>query len=271
MSLFIPLKFKSHVQLIPAELGKDLNEVITSKLKKMYEGVCSRFGYVKPGSLKIIQRSAGQFIKQHFNGHIRFEVIMIGEVCNPLVGMIVNGRVKNKNQMGILAESFIEIDKKKLSVLDIIIPKRSAGIQSEIDLDQLEIDSIIQIEVLGKRYQLNDTRISIIGKAIQKPEETHPYDENGIDLVSDGMEGGYESDEGSYTGSYDSDPEPSDDDDTPVQKGIQDQALYDVLNGDTLLDGRDEEVSEDGFDDGFDDGNSDEVSEDFSLEDDDKR
>jgi len=166
MALFVPLKFKSSVQLNPAELGKDLGEVIQAKLKKTYEGVCSRYGYIKPGSLQVLQRSFGQFVKQHFNGHIRFEVVMMGDVCNPLTGMVVTAQVRNRNQMGIKAESFIEVGDKIVPVLDIIIPKRSAGIQSDLDLDTLEIGDNIHVEVVGKRYQLNDTRISIIGRAV---------------------------------------------------------------------------------------------------------
>lgn len=166
MALFVPLKFKASVQLNPAELGKDLGEVIHMKLKKTYEGVCSRFGYIKPGSLQVLQRSFGQFVKQHFNGHIRFEVVMMGDVCNPLTGMVVTAQVRNRNQMGIKAESFIEVGDKIVPVLDIIIPKRSAGIHSDLDLDTLEIGDNIHVEVVGKRYQLNDTRISIIGRAV---------------------------------------------------------------------------------------------------------
>lgn len=171
MALFVPLKFKSYVQLVPAELGKDLGEVIRNKLRKTYEGVCSRYGYVKPGSLQILQRSYGQFIKQHFNGHIRFEVVMMGEVCNPLAGMVVTAQVRNRNQMGIKAESFIEVDGKIVPVLDIIIPKRSAGIQSDFDLDEIQIGENIHVEVVGKRYQLNDTRISIIGRAVNMKKD----------------------------------------------------------------------------------------------------
>jgi hypothetical protein len=168
-----------------------------------------------------MQRSFGQFIKQHFNGHIRFEVVMVGEVCNPLAGMVVTAQVRNKNQMGIKAESFIEVDGKVVPVLDIIIPKRSAGIHSDLDLDNINVGENINVEVVGKRYQLNDTRISIIGRAVnvRKSANRRTFDANGVDISTietqiqrpDGID-----DDEVYDSEDDSDTEASEPDDEPL-------------------------------------------------------
>lgn len=170
VALFLPIKFKTQVQLKPNELDARMEEHILFKLQKQYEGICSRHGFIKPGSLKIIERSLGQLVKAHFNGHIRFELVVVAECCNPVEGMVVPATVKNKNQMGILAESLVSIENTLVPVLDIIIPKRTAGISSQIPLDALEVGDIIQVEVLGKRFQLNDKRISIIGRGVESAE-----------------------------------------------------------------------------------------------------
>ena len=55
--------------------------------------------------------------------------------------------------------------------MQIIIPKISAGIQSEINIDTISIGDEVKIEVCGKKYQLFDKHISIIGRAIKNKEE----------------------------------------------------------------------------------------------------
>lgn len=162
--MFFPIRFKTHVQLVPQELDVNIEKTLMTKLRKRYEGVCSRFGYIKPNTLQILHRSLGSFMKPHFNGHTRFEVLLVGEVCNPTQGMVVTAKVQAKNNLGILAESSV----LNLPLLDIIVPRRSAGIASEVDLDAVNIGEEVFVEVLGKRYQLNDTKISIIGRIVKE-------------------------------------------------------------------------------------------------------
>ena len=164
--LFVPIKFKTYVQLTPAELDSRYQERIYDKLRSVYEGTCTKHGYIKPKSIEIVKRSCGNFIKQNFNGAIRFDIICRAEVCNPIQGTIVSAIIKNKNQLGILAESTMELDNQIIPILDIIIPIKSAGIISQVNLDTLSIGESISVEVMGKKYQMKDTKISIIGRVI---------------------------------------------------------------------------------------------------------
>lgn len=181
--MFFPIRFKTHIQLSPLELTSSFDDIIKTKMKENLEGICSRFGYIKPGSLHIVKRSAGLFGKQHFNGYIRFELVCKGEACNPPQGLVIEAVVKNKNALGLLAESSMFINGEKIPVLDIIIPKKSNGISSEIDLDEVQIGESIFVMVMGKRYQLNDTNISIIGRAVKQPvsnvKQSQNLDEDG--------------------------------------------------------------------------------------------
>jgi DNA-directed RNA polymerase subunit E'/Rpb7 len=165
--LFIPIKFKTNVILKPSELNNDFETTILKKLKVIYENVCSKYGYIKNNSIKIIKRSIGNIKNQHFNGNVSFDIICIAEICNPIQGSIIKCRVKAKNSLGLLAEGYYD----KIPILEIIVPKISAGIQSEVNLDQINIGQEIKIEVCGKKYQLFDKHISIIGKAIKDKAE----------------------------------------------------------------------------------------------------
>jgi len=64
--MFLPIRFKTNIELTPHDLTDDFNIIIKNKLQQKLEGICSRYGYIKPGSLEIIKRSYGKFIKQHF-------------------------------------------------------------------------------------------------------------------------------------------------------------------------------------------------------------
>ena len=182
--MFFPIRFKAHVQLVPQELDINIEKTLMTKLKKRYEGVCSRFGYIKPDTLQILHRSLGSFMKPHFNGHTRFEVLMVGEVCNPTQGMVVTAKVQAKNNLGILAESSVVArGLADLPLLDIIVPRRSAGIASEVDLDTISVGEEVFVEVLGKRYQLNDTKISIIGRIVKERRGVPANETN--DVIAD--------------------------------------------------------------------------------------
>ena len=181
--MFFPVRFRTHIQLPPSELHGNFDDAIQARLQASLEGVCSRYGYVRPGSLEVLNRSAGVFVKQHFNGHIRFDILCKGDVCNPPQGMVIEATVKNINALGLLAESTMDVNGQTIPVLDIIVPKRAAGISSEIDLDSVNIGDKVLVAVMGKRYQLNDTKISIIGRAVKQASTGRPATEVNDDDV----------------------------------------------------------------------------------------
>jgi DNA-directed RNA polymerase subunit E'/Rpb7 len=182
--LFLPIKFKTHVQLSPSELDSKYQERIYDKLRETYEGVCTKYGYIKPGSIEIVKRSYASFVKEHFNGYAKFDLLCRAEVCNPVQGTVVKATIKNKNQLGILAESTLDINNVKTPILDIIIPIKSAGIISQVSLDTLQLNDTIMVEVMGKKYQMKDKKISIIGRVIsmnKEEEEEVPLEEEEVD------------------------------------------------------------------------------------------
>ena len=162
--LFIPIKFVSNINLRPFEINEKIEDVFLKKIKEKYEGLCTKHGYIKKNSIKIIKRSIGSILQEHFNSTINFNFQCVAEIFNPTKGSIIKAIVQNKNEMGILAKSFYEND----AILEVIIPKISAGIKSDIDLTELNIGDEVFVEIYGKKFILYDKFISIIGKAINK-------------------------------------------------------------------------------------------------------
>jgi hypothetical protein len=175
--LFTPIKFTTNIYLKPNELNTDYDTIFLKKIKKKLEGICSKHGYIKKGSIKIIKKTIGKIIKDHFNGNILYNIQCIGEICNPINGLISKCIVKNKNSMGLLAEGYYDNE----PILDIIIPKITATIKSELNLDEINIGDEIFIEICGVKLLLYDNKISIIGKVIKPKTNNININNNIID------------------------------------------------------------------------------------------
>lgn len=251
MNIFLPITFNTTVELNPSELKINFQDIINKKIKTEYEGICSKYGFIKPNSINIIKRSTGIFSKQHFNGNIKFDLLCNAEVCNPIKGLVVEAIVKNKNALGLLAESTIEVDDKKIPVLDIIIPRKAAGILSEIDLDTININDNIFVMILSKKYQLNDDKIAIIGKAVKSLESTiDDIIENKIDELNiETTEDAQSEDEISINDEDESSSEKSEDDTSEMSEKINIKPLEIAGNEDEEELPDDEEELPDDFED----------------------
>lgn len=188
--LFIPIKFNTSVQLKPVEVGPNIEEIIYAKLRKNLENMCSKHGYIKKNSIKIIKRSIGHLKQQHFNGNVSYDLQCIAEICNPAQGSIIKCKVKGKNSLGLLAEGYYG----DVPILQVIVPKISAGIQSEININNVNVGDEINIEVCGKKFMLYEKHISIIGKAVKdKVQQTVVVDATDVEeekqvAISDDIE-----------------------------------------------------------------------------------
>jgi len=183
-NLFISTKIKSSFSVEPKDLNSNLNKIILKKIKENVEGKCIKNGYVRKNSVKLIKRSLGKSLTSHFNGNVIFHVEYLVDLCNPLEGISIECSVINSNKMGVLAE----LNGVEESPLNILLAK-----QHHIDnpeFEDLRERDIINIRVLGKRYEFGDSQITIIGllesEYIKQYEETNKEDsEEPLELMSD--------------------------------------------------------------------------------------
>jgi DNA-directed RNA polymerase subunit E'/Rpb7 len=161
--MFMPIKFNTTIILTPNELNKNFQNTILTKIKATLENSCSKHGYIKKDSIKIIKRTPGYIKESHFNGNIAYDLNCIAEICNPAQDSIVKCIVKAKNNLGLLAIGKYE----DMAILEVIIPKISSGILSDVNIDNINIGDEINVIVCGKKFTLYDKMISIIGKIIK--------------------------------------------------------------------------------------------------------
>jgi hypothetical protein len=148
---------------MPNELNKTFETTILQKIKSTLENSCSKHGYIKKDSIKVIKRSPGYIKEAHFNGNIAYDLNCIAEICNPAQDSMVKCVVKAKNNLGLLAIGKYE----DMAILEVIIPKITSGILSDVNIDNINVGDEINVIVCGKKFTLYDKMISIIGRIIK--------------------------------------------------------------------------------------------------------
>ena len=141
-----------------SEIGKNLFQVIQTKLKIEYEGKCSIEGYIKKNSIRLVTTSAGHIIENNVCYNVMFECL----VCSPVEGMNINNCIiKNITKAGIRAN----INDETENPLTIFIARDHHFDKNYFST--LNIDDIINVKVIGQRFELNDNTISIIASLIE--------------------------------------------------------------------------------------------------------
>ena len=179
--MFMPIKFNTTVILTPKELNKNFDSTILSKVKSTLENNCSKHGFIKKDSIKVIKRTAGYFKESHLNGNIAYDLSCIAEICNPTQDSVIKCIIKAKNNLGLRAIGTFE----DMSILEVIIPRITSGIQSEVNIDDVNIGDNVNVRVCGKKFTLYDKMISIVGKIIKDKEDIVDVEEDIVDDNSD--------------------------------------------------------------------------------------
>lgn len=148
--------FQEKVYLTPLDLRSEITSIdviLLSKLKARLEQKCSTHGYVLPGTLEILTRSAGSVDSGRFSGDWAFLVKAKGRVLHPPEGTEVEVEVLKSNKMGIYAvyENAIRL----------MVP-RDLHLGDD-DFDQLKVGDRIRVEIQKSRFQLKDPFIVSVG------------------------------------------------------------------------------------------------------------
>jgi hypothetical protein len=141
--------FQEKVYLSPGDLSQEIesiDSILLDKLKQRLEQKCSPHGFVLPGTLELLTRSAGQVDSGKFSGDWAFLVKAKGRVLYPPEGTSVEVEILKTNKMGIYAiyENAIRI----------MVP-RDLHLGNE-EFSQLKVGETIRVEIQKSRFQLRD-------------------------------------------------------------------------------------------------------------------
>jgi DNA-directed RNA polymerase subunit E'/Rpb7 len=142
-------------------IGKNLDKVIEEYIQYNFEGKCLEQGYIKPNSSKILRYSSGLIDR---GNNIVFEVVFECDICFPVEGMLISCIVTNILKAGVRAESANDVPSP---IVVFIAKDHHLNNNSFTNIKQ---GDIINIRVIGQRFELNDKYISIIGEFVKEKE-----------------------------------------------------------------------------------------------------
>ena len=138
-------------------IGSNIRENIKKTLEETLYNKCSKEGYIKKKSIQILSYSSGVVEANT----VVFDVMFECDICRPVEGQIIPCKVMNVTRAGIRAKYTREED----SPITIFIA-RDHHYNNE-EFSKINLNDIINVKVIGQRYELNDTFISVIGELIQ--------------------------------------------------------------------------------------------------------
>jgi DNA-directed RNA polymerase subunit E'/Rpb7 len=238
--MFMPIKFNTTIILVPNELTRDFDRTIINKVKNTLENCCSKHGYIKKDTIKIIKRSAGYFKESHLNGNVAFDISCIAEICNPSQDSVIKCEIIAKNNLGLRAIGMYE----DMAILEVCIPKITSGIQSEVNIDNINIGDIVNVKVCGKKFTLYDKMISIIGKIIKDKDNVIDVVEIDEDDISIDEEEDSELDESVYDG-IEFNEEEDEDDELNSYKLLNENSKGGKIIGTSVFDEEDDDEEND--------------------------
>ena len=148
--------FQEKVYLTPNDISREvtsIDAILLKKIKERLEQKCSPHGYVLPGTLELLSRSAGMVDSGRFSGDWAFLVKAKGRVLHPPEGTSIELEVLKNNKMGVygIYENAIRV----------MIP-RDLHLGDD-EFDQLKVGERIRVEIQKSRFQLRDPFIVSVG------------------------------------------------------------------------------------------------------------
>ena len=141
--------------LVPySSIGSDMTSYFQSYVQTYIEGKCRNEGYIKKNASKVINYSAGLL----YGSKVEFIVVFEVEACMPYEDMELNCIIKNINKIGLRC-----IIQEEDNPMNIFISNEH---NMNVDMERYNENETIKVKVLGHRFELNDTFISIIAEII---------------------------------------------------------------------------------------------------------
>lgn len=141
-------------------IGSDIKEILKTILRERIESKCIKEGYVIPNTCDIMSYSAGECDINFIVFHVVYKCV----IYKPIKGREIKVVITNKTKAGIRAKT-----RDPISHIDVFVAREymSNQITDSIYDDGYKQEDLITVKILGFRYELNDTKISIIADLVE--------------------------------------------------------------------------------------------------------
>tara|TARA_B100001175_G_scaffold79170_2_gene66181 strand:- start:116 stop:703 length:588 start_codon:yes stop_codon:yes gene_type:complete len=155
--IYTKVLLKDKILINFKNINGNIYNTLEKIIKKKVEGICIDEGFVKPNSVKLITYSSGEL----FANNVLFDIIYECYVANTVDSMTFDCIVKSITKVGIRAE--INEDVSPF----VIFIARDHHYDNEL-FSKININDIINVRVLGQRFELNNKFISVIAELLDK-------------------------------------------------------------------------------------------------------
>jgi len=156
-----------------AKLNFSIEKIFKEYAEKFIVGKCSKEGYISANYIKVIQYSAPSCI----SSDAMYDVLYEFEIYNPYEGQELTVKVSNITKIGIKAivspnsrNNPVTVFASRIHNEHVIMKDDNIELEQQdiIDKNVYEENDIIKIEVIGYRFEINDSSIYILGKISEK-------------------------------------------------------------------------------------------------------
>jgi hypothetical protein len=148
--------------------GIDIQQLLTSELAKRIEGHCSVEGYICPKSICIHSHSGGTLA----GANIAFDIIADCLVCFPAEHSVIQCVAKTVTQAGIRAGA-TQLTPGAISPIEVFL-SRDMNMKNSVLFSRIEENDILTVEVIGRRFVLHDTHVTIIAMLLDAVSQPSP-------------------------------------------------------------------------------------------------
>jgi hypothetical protein len=134
----------------------DIKGLLHEEMISRYEGKCSIEGYICPGSISIFRYSCGTLSA----GNVGYDVIADCLVCLPDEHTQIKCMAKTITQAGIRGIA-TQLQVGCVSPIEVFL-SRDMNIKNNSLFSRVEEGDILTVEIIGRRFVLNDTHVTII-------------------------------------------------------------------------------------------------------------
>lgn len=142
----------------------DINELLFRYLKKKYEGVCNKDGYVKKDSLEIVNRSVGEVKTINSISYVVYKITYKATILSPVQGIQINITINSITKMGIIG--YLK-DKDEDTIEDspfiVIVPKEYFEDKS---VDGYNVNDTLDIIIEAARIKYLSKNIQVVAKPL---------------------------------------------------------------------------------------------------------
>jgi DNA-directed RNA polymerase subunit E'/Rpb7 len=153
------------INIEPQKIKGDINNLLLYTIKKRYEGVCNKDGYILKNSIDILNRSIGHSKIIDNKPYIMYDITYKAKIISPSIGDEVECIVNSNNKMGLIG--FIKTDKDDTindSPYIIIIPKEY--FDNEDASSSIKVNDSMKVSIVNFRIKYMSKQIQIVAKPL---------------------------------------------------------------------------------------------------------